>query len=73
MAILFKLFGVIGLLFITRGTFVKNEKIRDWHLAAGGLCLLTYSIYLRDPIFIPLEAIFFLSIMYREYQLHKNK
>ncbi|MSU75744.1 MAG: hypothetical protein EXS55_04505 [Candidatus Magasanikbacteria bacterium] len=68
----FKAFGVIGLLVITRGIFIKKEKPRDWYFAIGGIFLLAYSIYLRDWIFIILQLVFIASNLYREYQLHKH-
>jgi hypothetical protein len=73
MALLFKVFGVIGLLIITRGIFIKKEKPRDWSFAIGGVFLLAYSAYLRDWIFIVLQIVFIVSNLYREYQLRRQK
>ena len=72
MPYLFKTFGVIGLLIITRGIFIKKEKPRDWDFAIGGIFLLTYSIYLRDLIFIILQIVFIVSNLFREWQLSKH-
>ena len=73
MAYFFKLFGIIGLLIITRGIFIKKEKPRDWDFAIGGIFLLAYSIYLRDLIFIILQIVFIVSNLFREWQLRKKK
>ena len=73
MSLLFKLLGVIGLLIITRGIFIKKEKPRDWDFAIGGIFLLAYSIYLRDLIFIILQIVFIVSNLFREWQLRKKR
>lgn len=73
MSYLFKLLGVIGLLIITHGIFIKKEKPRDWNFAIGGIFLLAYSIYLHDLIFIILQMVFIVSNLYREWRLIKKK
>lgn len=69
-ALLFKTLGIIGLLLITWGVWIKKEVKQDWIFALGGLCLLAYSGYLRDPIFIILQIVFIASSL---YELHKLK
>ncbi|MFA5076688.1 MAG: hypothetical protein WC480_04735 [Patescibacteria group bacterium] len=58
MAVLFKIFGVIGLIGIIVGVLIKNEKKQDVFFILGGVFLLAYSSYLRDWIFITLQAVF---------------
>ncbi len=72
MATLFKLFGVIGLLLITRAIFVQKETRQDWYFVLGGLFLLAYSSYLRDPIFIILQIVFTVSSLYEIYKIKKT-
>jgi hypothetical protein len=72
-AIFAKIFGVLGLLTITRGVFIKKEKSRDLSFAVGGVLLLVYSIYLRDTIFIVLQIVFILSNIYQEFQINYKR
>ena len=69
MEIIFKILGAIGLILITIGIFAKKETNQDWIFIAGGSCLLVYSIYLKDPIFIPLQIIFVLASLYEIYKI----
>jgi lipid-A-disaccharide synthase-like uncharacterized protein len=73
MPTLFKTLGAIGLILITLGTFAKKETRQDKIFALGGLFLLTYSIYLRDPIFIPLQIIFTGASLYELYKINSEK
>lgn len=68
-----RILGIIGLLLITWGIFVKQEKQQDWIFALGGAGLLAYSIHLRDPIFIPLQVVFILASLWEIYTLSKKK
>ncbi len=68
-----KAFGIVGVLCITYGIFVKKEVHQDIVFALGGLALLVYSIYLRDPIFIPLQIIFTLASLYKIYKIKRKK
>jgi len=61
---LFKLFGIVGLLLIIFGVLLKKRKQKDLFFIFGGVCLEIYSIYLKDPIFIILQAVFILSAVY---------
>ena len=70
---LFKILGIIGVLFITYGIYVKNEIKQDSIFILGGLCLLAYSIYQRDPIFIPLQIIFISGSLIEIIKLKKKK
>lgn len=69
-SLLMKLIGAVGLVLITRGIFEKKEKRQDLIFALGGFFLLLYSIYLKDPIFIPLQIVFISASF---YELHKLK
>ena len=70
--IVVKVFGALGLILITLGIFAKNEIKQDWIFIAGGSGLLIYSIYLKDPIFIPLQIIFILASLYEIYTINKK-
>ena len=72
MGFLFKALGAIGLLFITVGIF-KRGTGQGILFAIGGAFLLAYSIYLRDPVFIPLQIIFTASSLYEIYLIKKSK
>ena len=72
LTIITKIFGAIGLLLITWGIFAKNEIKQDWIFVLGGLGLLVYSIYLKDPIFIPLQIIFVGASLFEIYKLSKK-
>ncbi|MGD9276638.1 MAG: hypothetical protein PVJ67_05680 [Candidatus Pacearchaeota archaeon] len=65
----FKIIGVIGLLLISIGIITKKRKKQDAYYLAGGICLLIYSSYLRDIIFIIFQSVFTLSAI---YDLHKQ-
>jgi len=71
--IISKIFGVIGLILITAGVYIKDIRKRDRTYIIGGSGLLLYSVYLRDPIFMPLEAMFILSTMYHIHTIKKKK
>ncbi len=74
MDLLAKIIGACGLLLITYGIFAKNEERQDWIFSLGGLFLLGYSVYLRDPIFIPLQIIFTGASLFEIYKIkHKKK
>jgi lipid-A-disaccharide synthase-like uncharacterized protein len=61
------LIAIIGLVCIIIGTSLVSSKlsIRRRYtyplLVIGGICLLAYSIYLKDTIFIILQAVFIIS------------
>lgn len=71
--ILPKLLGAAGLILITTGVVTKNAYMRNWLFAVGGVGLLLYSIYLKDPVFIPLQIIFTSASAYEIYTLKKKK
>lgn len=73
MDIFFKILGAIGLILISWGVLIRKEKKQDVIFILGSTGLLAYSIYLRDPIFIPLQAIFILVTTWELWKLHSKK
>ncbi|PIZ95574.1 MAG: hypothetical protein COX81_00715 [Candidatus Magasanikbacteria bacterium CG_4_10_14_0_2_um_filter_37_12] len=73
MEIIIKIIGAIGLVLITWGIFIKKETRQDYIFVLGGLFLLTYSIHLKDPIFIPLQIVFVLASLYEIHKIKKIK
>ena len=61
---LFKIIGILGLLFISAGVVITNRKREDTLFILGGLCLAVYSIYIGDLIFIVLQIVFIASAVY---------
>jgi len=60
----FKIIGGLGILLITIGIINKKRKTQDIYYIFGGACLLIYSIYIKDIIFIILQIIFTLTAIY---------
>jgi len=65
-------FGIVGLLLISYGLWVKNEKVQDIVYMAGGGFLLVYSAYIGDPVFIVLQIIFILSALIEYVKIRKQ-
>lgn len=72
MELLPKILGALGLIFITSGVLIKKEIKQDIFFVIGGLLLLIYSIYLRDPVFIPLQIIFTIASLYEIYTIKRS-
>lgn len=72
MDILAKVIGACGLVLITCGVLIKNERRQDILFIAGSAGLLAYSIYLRDPIFIPLQIVFIVVTAWELFHLSKK-
>ncbi len=59
--------SIIGIISIIAGTSLISSSLRIRRrytyplLILGGTCLLIYSIYLKDTIFIILQAVFIIS------------
>ncbi|MBR9702658.1 hypothetical protein GOV10_01355 [Candidatus Woesearchaeota archaeon] len=62
--VIWKIFGVIGLLFIIAGVLLHKRKRQDELYVLGGLFLLSYSISIKDWIFIILQVVFTLVAGY---------
>ena len=58
MMLVFRLVGALGLVLISLGVINRKRKYQDVLYLFGGISLAVYSIYLKDPIFIPLQLIF---------------
>lgn len=68
---IYKLIGIFGLILICLGMIVKNRKKRDIFSFLGGIGLLIYSIYLKDMIFIILQATYTIVVVV-DYFKQKN-
>ena len=69
----FRVIGALGLIFITIGVITKDRKKQNIYFIIGGVLLESYSIYLRDIIFIPLQPIFISAAIYDLHHLKTNK
>lgn len=62
-----QIIAILGLISIIVGTSLVSSKISIRRrytyplLIMGGICLLIYSVYLQDTIFIILQAVFIVS------------
>lgn len=70
---MFKIFGIIGLIIISCAIWFKNEKKQNLLFMLGGVFLLAYSIYLQDIIFIILQIIFTTSALIENFYKKKIK
>jgi len=79
---LFKLCAILGLIAIITGislTKIKERKRQYVLLIIGGILLEIYSIYIKDTIFIILQAVFVIFAVYdlikliKKQQLNNNK
>jgi len=66
---IFYVIAIIGLVSIIFGTFLLSMKKRMKKvifplLLLGGTCLLIYSIYIQDKIFIILQSVYIISAIY---------
>ena len=59
---LFTGFGILGILLITAGVVYKKKQ--DWLFLPGGVCLLLYSIFIHDLIFIVLQCIYIVAVLF---------
>lgn len=66
------IFGIIGLLIISRALWLKNERTQDYYFVAGGIALLIYSISIGDKIFIVLQIVFIVSALVEIFKLSKK-
>ncbi|MDO8480317.1 MAG: hypothetical protein Q7S65_00710 [Nanoarchaeota archaeon] len=62
MITLYTLVGILGILLITVGVLYKKKQ--DWLFLPGGVCLLVYSISIRDAIFIALQSIYIAAVLF---------
>ena len=73
MEIVFKILGAIGLIFITVGVLTKDRINQNIFFIFGGFLLLSYSTWIQDPIFIPLQIIFIAAAIYELFKLEFKK
>jgi len=73
-----EVFGILGLILIIIGnlTIYKPKSIRKKYtyplLIAGGTCMVIYSTFLKDTIFLILQIAFILSAIYGLIKIHKR-
>jgi lipid-A-disaccharide synthase-like uncharacterized protein len=70
---MFIIFGVIGLLIISVAIWIKNEKRQDVLFILGGLCLLIYSISIKNIIFSVLQIVFIISSLIELIKISKQR
>lgn len=70
MKLLFMIIGVVGVLLITVGIIIRGRREQDYFYTLGGMCLLGYSIYIREWIFVVLQTVFTATAL---YDFHKNR
>ena len=61
---IFQISGIIGLLLITGGVIIQSKQRQDHFFLFGGLFLLTYSISIGDVIFITLQAVYIIAVLW---------
>ena len=67
--------AIVGLISLTLGAFLISEKKSTRRryvyplLLFGGICLEVYSIYIKDLIFITLQAIYIIVNIYGWYRI----
>jgi lipid-A-disaccharide synthase-like uncharacterized protein len=57
---------------IAYALWIKNEKWQDIIFIIGGACLLVYSAYIKDTIFIVLQVIFIISAFLELIKLRRK-
>lgn len=70
---IFKFIGVFGLFLISLGVIIKERKRQKFFYIIGGGCLVIYSIYIKDLIFIILQIIFILAAVYDFFKVCRKK
>ncbi|MEW6294916.1 MAG: hypothetical protein AB1467_01305 [Candidatus Diapherotrites archaeon] len=60
----FKLIGALGIILIAVGILIKKRRKQDIFYVGGGVCLLIYSVYINDLIFVILQIIFTIAAIY---------
>ena len=71
-AIVGLVFVIIGTLMISEGKRVRREHIYPF-LLLGSICLLIYSIHIKDKIFIVLKSAYLLIVIYDLAKLKRSK
>lgn len=71
-SLIFKVIGGIGLLLISYGVVTNQKPKKDILFTIGGAGLLVYSIYIKDPVFIPLQIIFMSASIWEIYSVKQK-
>ena len=61
---IFTIIGALGITLISIGIIRRKRKNQDIFYVLGGLFLLSYSIYIKEIIFIILQTIFIITAIY---------
>ncbi|MEA3413967.1 MAG: hypothetical protein U9Q99_00365 [Nanoarchaeota archaeon] len=74
---IFQIISILGLILIILGSYFslkRKTRIKFTYLAfiLGGICLLIYSIYIKDLIFIILQGVFVIVAILEYYMSHKK-
>ncbi|PSO44230.1 MAG: hypothetical protein BRC22_02805 [Parcubacteria group bacterium QH_9_35_7] len=70
--LLLKIVGGLGLIIISIGVITNQKPKKDILFLIGGVDLLAYSIYIKDPVFIPLQIIFIIASSWEIYTSKNN-
>lgn len=70
--LIFKIIGIVGLVCIITGLLIRRKRWMYELDIIGGICLMIYSIFLQDVIFIILQVAFTMVAVY-EFVLTKRK
>ncbi len=69
---IFTIIGILGLIFVIFGLLQRKEIKEDIFFLIGGVFLIVYSIYLRNTIFIILQAAFILATVWEIIKIRKK-
>ena len=74
---IFQIIPIIGLILIILGSYFslkRKTRIKFTYVSfiLGGICLLIYSIYIKDLIFIILQGVFIIVAIIEYYITHKK-
>jgi hypothetical protein len=73
MELIFRILGIIGLLIVTAGIFVRDREKEDFVFIIGGAFLFSYSLSIKDPIFSLLQIAFIGSAIFNIIRLERKK
>lgn len=68
----YKIIGIIGLILICTAMVVRKRTLRDKLSLFGGVGLLIYSIYLKDVIFVILQAVYIIVVSVDYFRQNKQ-
>ncbi len=60
---MFTVFGIVGLIVISRAIWFRDERTQDKWFVIGGILLLVYSASRHDVIFTILQIVFIVSAL----------